>query len=93
MGSVRIAGDLLGLKSTSDVFVGILEQPHSAGRAHSEIRLEETISGSGAWKMPERIWLVARTISVDRKSQIITITVTDWSPQIAADMAQAYVDN
>jgi capsule polysaccharide export protein KpsE/RkpR len=31
-------------------------------------------------------------ISVDRKSQIISITVTDRSPQRAAAMAQAYVD-
>ena len=37
--------------------------------------------------------LAARTdISVDRKSQIITITVTDKSPQRAAAMAQAYVE-
>jgi capsule polysaccharide export protein KpsE/RkpR len=30
-------------------------------------------------------------ITVDRKSQIITIIVTDWSPQIASEMAQEYV--
>src|SRR5260370_28847250 len=31
-------------------------------------------------------------ISVDRKSQIISITVTDRSPQRAAAMGQAYVE-
>jgi len=34
----------------------------------------------------------ATNLSVDRKSQIITIKVTDRSPQRAAAMAQAYVD-
>src|SRR5208283_194010 len=33
-----------------------------------------------------------RTFLVDRKSQIITISVTDESPQRAAAMAQAYVE-
>jgi capsule polysaccharide export protein KpsE/RkpR len=31
-------------------------------------------------------------ISVDRKSQIISVTVTDRSPQRAAAMSQAYVE-
>jgi capsule polysaccharide export protein KpsE/RkpR len=86
-----IAGDLLGLKSTSDAFVGILGsrtaqdaliQKFDLKKRYRDRRMEDA-----------RKALASRTsISVDRKSQIISITVTDWSPQIAAAMGQAYVD-
>src|SRR5271155_1399227 len=86
-----IAGELLGLKSTSDTFVGILSsrtvqdeliQQFDLKKLYSIRRMEDT-----------RKALADRTaISVDRKSQIISITVTDKSPQRAAAMAQAYVE-
>ena len=86
-----IAGELLGLKSTSDTFVGILSsrtvqdqliQQFDLKKLYSIRRMEDT-----------RRALADRTaISVDRKSQIISITVTDKSPERAAAMAQAYVE-
>jgi uncharacterized protein involved in exopolysaccharide biosynthesis len=86
-----IAGELLGLKSTSDTFVGILSsrtvqdkliQQFDLKKVYSDRRMEDA-----------RKDLAKHTdISVDRKSQIISITVTDKSPQRAAAMAQAYVE-
>jgi uncharacterized protein involved in exopolysaccharide biosynthesis len=86
-----IAGDLLGLKSTSDVFVGILGSRTAQDALIQQFDLKKRYKTQ---KMEDvRKQLANRTtISVERKSQIITITVTDWSPQIAAAMAEAYVE-
>ena len=86
-----IAGDLLGLKSTSDVFVGILGSRTVQDKLIQQFDLKKLY---GDRRMEDaRNDLANHTgISVDRKSQIITITVTDKSPQRAAAMAQAYVE-
>ena len=86
-----VASDLLGLKSTSDIFVGILSsrtvqdeliQQFDLKKLYWDRRMEDT-----------RRDLAQHTgISVDRKSQIISITVTDHDPKRAAAMAQAYVE-
>ena len=86
-----MASELLGMKSTSDLLVGVLNsrtvedkliQKFDLRRVYSVRRMEDA-----------RKDLALRTdVSVDRKSQIITITVTDRSPQRAAAMAQAYVE-
>jgi uncharacterized protein involved in exopolysaccharide biosynthesis len=86
-----IAGDFLGLKSTSEVFVGVLGsrtvqdkliQQFDLRKLYWERRMDD------ARKALEK----HTSITVDRKSQIITITVTDRSPQRAAAMGQAYVE-
>lgn len=86
-----LATDLLGLKSTSDQFVGILKSRTVEDKLINEFDLRNLY-----WdrRMEDaRKDLASRTdISVDRKSQIISITVTDKSPQRAAAMAQAYVE-
>src|SRR5258708_32206421 len=86
-----MAGDLLGLKSTRDVFVGILTsgtvqekltQQFDLKRLYWDRRMEDA-----------RKDLADHTaVSVDRKSQIISITVTDKNPLRAAAMGQAYVE-
>ena len=86
-----IASDVLGLKSTSDVFVGIL-----ASRTVQDKLIQQFDLKKLYWdrRMEDaRRDLASHTgISVDRKSQIITLTVTDNSPQRAAAMTQAYVE-
>ncbi|MGA2427165.1 MAG: Wzz/FepE/Etk N-terminal domain-containing protein [Candidatus Acidiferrum sp.] len=86
-----IANDVLGLKSTSDIFVGILASrtvQDEVIRKFDLLKLYGTKSMDDAEK-----GLAAQTgISVDRKSQIITIMVTDKSPQRAAAIGQAYVE-
>jgi capsule polysaccharide export protein KpsE/RkpR len=86
-----IANELLGLRSTSDLLVGVLSsrtvedkliQKLDLRKVYGVRRMEDARKGLAAWT----------DISVDRKSQIITITVTDKSPQRATAMAQAYVE-
>jgi uncharacterized protein involved in exopolysaccharide biosynthesis len=85
-----MANDVLGLKSTSDIFVGIVNSRTVQDKLIQEFDLKKlywdrTIEDA-------RDDLMAHTdVAVDRKSQIIEITVTDKSPQRAAAMAQAYV--
>src|SRR6267154_1954570 len=86
-----IAGGMLGLKSTSDIFVGILSsrtvqdkliQQFDLRRLYGDRRMEDA-----------RRDLAERTgISVDRKSQIISLVVADHDPKRAAALAQAYVE-
>jgi uncharacterized protein involved in exopolysaccharide biosynthesis len=86
-----IASDLLGAKSTSDLFVGILGSQTAQDRLIQQFDLKKLY---GVATMEDaRKALAARTsISVDRKSQITSITVTDRRPQRAAAMTQAYVE-
>jgi len=85
-----IASEFLGLKSTSDVFVGILTSRTVQDKLIQQFGLKKLY-----WdrRMEDaRKDLAKHTdISVDRKSQIISITVTDHDPKRAAAMAEAYV--
>jgi capsule polysaccharide export protein KpsE/RkpR len=86
-----IATDMLGLKSTSDIFVGILTSRTVQDKMIQEFDLKKLYGARGM--EDARKGLAGRTgISVDRKSQIITITVTDHDPKRAAAMGQAYVE-
>jgi capsule polysaccharide export protein KpsE/RkpR len=86
-----IASDILGVKSTSDIFVAILSsrtvqdkliQQFDLKKLYRDRRMEEA-----------RKDLADHTsLSVDRKSQIITVGVTDHDPKRAAAMGQAYVE-
>ncbi len=86
-----IASDFLGLKSTSDIFVGILNSRTAQDKLIQQFDLKKLY-----WdrRMEDaRKDLADHTaISVDRKSQIIAVTVTDRNPQRAAAMSQAYVE-
>jgi capsule polysaccharide export protein KpsE/RkpR len=86
-----IAGDLLGLKSTSDVFVGILSSRTAQDKLVQQFDLKKLY---GVSRMEDaRKSLAGRTsIAVDRKSQIIAITVIDHDPKRAAAMGQAYIE-
>ncbi|HKW61699.1 MAG TPA: hypothetical protein VJN89_04070 [Candidatus Acidoferrum sp.] len=86
-----VAGDLLGIKSSGALFVGILRSRTVTDRLAARfdlrkfysIRLEE----DARTKLAENT-----AVSEDRKSGILSITVTDHDPTRAAAMAQAYVD-
>jgi len=86
-----IAGDLLGVKSSSDLFVGILHSRTVQDRLVQRFGLRDVYRvrlGEDARKE-----LANHTgIGADRKSGIITITVTDRSPQRAAALAKGYVE-
>jgi uncharacterized protein involved in exopolysaccharide biosynthesis len=92
-GLAGMAGDLLGLKSSSDLLVGVLTSRTVGDKLIQRFDLKE-VYGSSEMKMEDaRKALASHTdITVDRKSQIITIMVTDKNPQRAAAMAQLYVE-
>jgi capsule polysaccharide export protein KpsE/RkpR len=86
-----VAGDVLGLKTSGDLFVGILESRTVADDLISKFNLRRVY-----WDRRienARNDLARRTdISADRKSGIITIGVTDHNPERAAAMAREYVE-
>jgi len=86
----EIAGDLLGLKSTSDVFVGILASRTVQDRIVQQFDLKKVYGASGM-EDARRILGSRTSIVIDRKSQIISISVSDHSPERAAEIAKAYI--
>lgn len=85
------AGDLLGVKSSGALFVGILGSRTVQDRLAKRFQLKKVY----AIKLDEdaRRALAKNTlVSEDRRSGIITITVTDHEAKRAAAIAQAYVD-
>ncbi len=86
-----LAGDLLGIKSTGALFVGVLRSRTVEDRIVDRFDLKKVYGMS--LQMQARQKLEERTaVTEDRKSGIITITVTDHDPQRAAAMASAYVE-
>jgi capsule polysaccharide export protein KpsE/RkpR len=86
-----IASEMLGMKGTSDIFVGILSSRTVQDKLIQQFDLKKLY---GDRRMQDaRKDLAGHTgISVDRKSQIITVTVTDHDPKRAAAMGEAYVE-
>jgi len=91
LGLGGVASELLGLKGSSDVFVAILSSRTVQDKLIQQFDLKKLYRVS---RMEDaRIALAAHTgIAVDRKSQIITIRVTDHDPKRAAAMGQAYIE-
>lgn len=86
-----LANDLLGTKSTGAVLIGILKSDTLRDRLIDRFNLQKVYSDR--YKEDARRDLDKLTdITEDRKSGIITIAVTDRSPQRAAAIAKAYVD-
>jgi len=89
-GVAGLAGNVLGAKNTSDLFAGILASRTLQDSLVQQFGLTDVYGTRRSEDARAR--LAERTeISVDRKSQIMTIAVTDGSPQRAAAMARAYV--
>src|SRR5207253_2021956 len=85
-----VAGDLLGLKSSGDLFVGILQSRTVEDRLVQRFDLKK-VYGAGLGEDARKRLSENTSISADRKSGIITIAVTDRNPQRAQGVAQAYV--
>jgi capsule polysaccharide export protein KpsE/RkpR len=86
-----IAGDLLGIKSSGGLFVGVLGSRTIQDRLVDRFQLKKVYS----YKLEQdaRKKLQERTVvSEDRKSGIISITVVDRDPERAAALAEAYVE-
>jgi uncharacterized protein involved in exopolysaccharide biosynthesis len=86
-----VAGDLLGIKSSGSLFIGVLRSQTAQDRLVEKFDLRKVYGTQ--LLMDARTRLDENTlISEDRKSGIISISVTDHSPQRAAALANAYVD-
>ncbi|HWO34409.1 MAG TPA: hypothetical protein VNO32_36915, partial [Candidatus Acidoferrum sp.] len=85
------ASEMLGLRSSSDLFVSILSSRTVQDRLIAQFDLQKLYGDS---RMEDaRKHLAEHTgMSVDPKSQIITISVTDHDPKRAAAMGQAYIE-
>ena len=85
------AGDLLGLKSSGDLFIGILQSRTVQDELIQRFDLRK-VYGERLWQGARKKLAAHTGISEDRKSGIISITVNDRDPRRAAAMGQAYVD-
>ena len=86
-----IASDLLGPRSSSELLVGILVSRPVQDPIIERFNLKHAY---GVRSMADARAALASCVSlaVDRKNEILTIAVTDPSPQLAHDIASAYVD-
>lgn len=91
-GLTGLAGDLMGVKSSGALFVGIIRSETVQDRLVEQFNLRN--GRFGLSKLEDaRLYLADHTdVSEDRKSGIISIGVTDRNPQRSAEMARAYVD-
>ena len=84
-----LAGDLLGVKSTGALFIGILTSRTVQDHLVSQFDLRRVYSAP-TWETARKALFERTAISEDHKSGIITITVTDRDPQRAAAIAAEY---
>jgi capsule polysaccharide export protein KpsE/RkpR len=86
-----VSSDLLGLKTTGALFIGILRSQTAQDRLVQQFDLKKVYGAH--LLMDARSRLEENTsISEDRKSGIITLSVTDHSAVRATALAAAYVD-
>lgn len=86
-----IASEFLGLKSSSEIFVGILTSRTAEDRLIEQFDLKK-VYGTRRMEDTRKVLASHTDIVVDRKNQIITITITDHDPKRAQAMGQAYVE-
>jgi len=85
-----MAGDLLGVKNSSDLFIGVLKSRSVQDEVIHKFDLGKVYGISRLDDIHEVLASNAG-ISLDRKSGIISITVTDHDPHRAAEMAGYFV--
>jgi uncharacterized protein involved in exopolysaccharide biosynthesis len=85
-----LGSDLLGMNTSADLFAGVLESRTIQNNLIEKFDLRH-VYGQKRW-VDTRKELSRRTdISIDRKSGILTIQVTDHDPRRACALAQEYV--
>src|ERR1700740_2412853 len=90
-GLSSVAGGLLGMKSSGALFVAILGGPTVQDRIIDRFDLRK-VYYDRYWQDARKDLATYTDISEDRKSGVITITVTDRDPHRATQIAQAYVE-
>ena len=85
-----IAGDLLGLKSSGELFIGILQSRTVEDDLINKFDLRK-VYGDGYMEDARKDLNKNTDVTQDRKSGIITVGVTDKRPERAASLAQEYL--
>jgi len=86
-----IAASLLGVRTTGPLFVDLLRSGTVSGHLIDRFQLQEVYGKR--YKIDTAKKLARRTsISEDKRSGVISITVEDSDPQRARDLVQAYLD-
>ncbi|PYV62249.1 MAG: hypothetical protein DMG97_40870 [Acidobacteria bacterium] len=86
-----VAGDVLGIKGSGALFVGILHSRTVEDRLIQRFELKKVYSVRLDEDARKKL-VDNTTVSEDRKSGIVSITVADHDPRRAAGLAQAYVE-
>jgi capsule polysaccharide export protein KpsE/RkpR len=81
--------DLLGIRTSSDLFVGVLHSRSIQDDLINKFDLRR-VYGVRRWEDARKTLEDRTEVSADRKSEIITIKVSDKSPQRAAELAHEY---
>ena len=91
LGLAGIASDVLGLKESGPLFVGILQSRTTQDDLIAKFDLRKLYHHK-RWEDARKELSSYTDIEEDRKSGILTLSVTDKSPQRAAAMAAEYVE-
>jgi uncharacterized protein involved in exopolysaccharide biosynthesis len=86
-----VASDVLGLRSTSDLLAGVLTSRTVADKLIQKFNLQK-VYGDRRMEDTRKDLADNTKTTVDRKSEIVTIKVSDNDPHRAAAMAQAYLE-
>lgn len=89
-GLAGLAGDLLGMKNTGALFIGVLQSRTVQDRVIDEFNLRH-VYGVRLEAQAEKKLADRTDISEDRKSGILSVTVSDHDPKRAAAVAGGYV--
>ena len=90
LGSLGAVGALTGVKSSGDVYLGILESRTIADSLIKQYDLQKVYKTKRLSDTAKK--LKSRSSFESAKNTLITITVQDHDPKRAADMANSYMD-
>ena len=85
-----IGSELLGLRTSSDLFVGILHSRTIQDQLVNKFDLRK-VYGVSRWESARKQLENRTDVAADRKSGIVTISVSDHSAERAAALADEYV--
>jgi uncharacterized protein involved in exopolysaccharide biosynthesis len=86
----QLGGELLGLRTTGDLFIGILQSRTVEDDVITKFDLRK-VYGDKDWEDARKDLVKRTSVSQDRKSEIINISITDRNRQRAAAIANEYV--
>ncbi|MBU0568937.1 hypothetical protein KJ693_11920 [bacterium] len=89
-GAASMVGGAVGIKSTSDLYIGLLKSRSVLDRIIDRFNLMELYEAEFREDARENLVDVL-SAQTDKSSDIITIGVEDKNPKMAADMANAFI--